>query len=271
MHGAGGGRGRPAALPAVRPARSTRKGTCAPGLNGHRAAGRSDAPAARATSRSRAACPWSSNGTFLVELCLDGHDGAGGLQARARRARACGTSRPGSIVREMAAYALSEALGWGLVPETVSATGPFGEGSLQRFVAADFEQHYFTLLRGRRARTTRCGRSAPSTCWPTTPTARAGTACSDERRPHLGHRPRPLLPRRPEAAHGDLGLRRRARARRCSWPAVARFAVAPPVASSPASSTTTSSRRSSRRAGALVRRPVFPRHHSGYAYPWPVV
>ncbi len=49
--------------------------------------------------------------------------------------------------REVAAYVLSEALGWGLVPPTVERhDGPFGAGSLQLFVAADYEQHYFTLL-----------------------------------------------------------------------------------------------------------------------------
>ena len=46
----------------------------------------------------------------------------------------------------VAAYALSEALEWGIVPETVFRDeGPMGEGSLQRFVEADFEHHYFTL------------------------------------------------------------------------------------------------------------------------------
>jgi uncharacterized repeat protein (TIGR03843 family) len=40
---------------------------------------------------------------------------------------------------------LSELLGWGIVPETVVRDGPLGEGSMQRFVEADFEQHYFTL------------------------------------------------------------------------------------------------------------------------------
>ena len=39
------------------------------------------------------------------------------------------------------------ALGWGIVPETiVREDGPLGEGSMQRFVDADFSQHYFTLL-----------------------------------------------------------------------------------------------------------------------------
>ena len=49
--------------------------------------------------------------------------------------------------REVAAFALSESLGWDLVPPTVERTdGPFGPGSLQLFVAADYEQHYFTLF-----------------------------------------------------------------------------------------------------------------------------
>ncbi len=49
--------------------------------------------------------------------------------------------------REVAAYEVSATTGWDLVPETISRTdGPLGEGSLQRFVAADFEQHYFTLV-----------------------------------------------------------------------------------------------------------------------------
>jgi uncharacterized repeat protein (TIGR03843 family) len=50
-------------------------------------------------------------------------------------------------VREAAAYVLSEALGWGLVPETLVRDDlPLGTGSLQRFIDAEFEHHYFTLL-----------------------------------------------------------------------------------------------------------------------------
>ena len=41
---------------------------------------------------------------------------------------------------------LSECLGWGLVPETVERPeGPFGPGSVQRFVHEDGTSHYFTL------------------------------------------------------------------------------------------------------------------------------
>ena len=52
--------------------------------------------------------------------------------------------------REVAAYLVSEALGWGLVPGTVlRSAGPLGAGSLQLFVEHDPRAHYFTLLEGR--------------------------------------------------------------------------------------------------------------------------
>jgi uncharacterized repeat protein (TIGR03843 family) len=54
---------------------------------------------------------------------------------------------PGSLSkREMAAYLVSQALGWSLVPETVlREIGPFGPGSLQRFIEHDPEIHFFTF------------------------------------------------------------------------------------------------------------------------------
>ena len=48
--------------------------------------------------------------------------------------------------REVAAYVVARALGWPSVPATVLRDGPFGIGSVQRFVSADPEEHYFTLL-----------------------------------------------------------------------------------------------------------------------------
>jgi uncharacterized repeat protein (TIGR03843 family) len=48
--------------------------------------------------------------------------------------------------REVAAYEVSAALGWDLVPVTVLVEGPFGIGSLQRFVPHDPTNHYFHLL-----------------------------------------------------------------------------------------------------------------------------
>lgn len=48
--------------------------------------------------------------------------------------------------REIAAYEVSAALGWDLVPVTVTVEGPMGTGSLQRFVPHDPSHHYFHLL-----------------------------------------------------------------------------------------------------------------------------
>jgi hypothetical protein len=39
--------------------------------------------------------------------------------------------------REVAAYLVSEALGWGIVPETLLRDGPAGEGMLQRWIETD--------------------------------------------------------------------------------------------------------------------------------------
>lgn len=91
--------------------------------------------------------PWSSNATFLVEACHEG-------QRRRAVYKPLRGERPlwdfpgGLYKREVAAYELSDALGWDLVPLTVRRfdDAPLGEGSLQLFIEADFEEHYFTLL-----------------------------------------------------------------------------------------------------------------------------
>ncbi len=87
----------------------------------------------------------SSNATLLVTCRLGGTE----LLAvyKPRQGERPLWDFPGGLHRrEVAAYALSELLGWGLVPETVErAEGPFGEGSVQRFVHEDGTSHYFTL------------------------------------------------------------------------------------------------------------------------------
>jgi uncharacterized repeat protein (TIGR03843 family) len=89
--------------------------------------------------------PDSSNATLLVEAELDGTTTLG-VYKPLRGERPLWDFPSGLFRRELAAWHLSEALGWGLVPLTVArAEGPYGEGSLQLFVPADFEQHYFTL------------------------------------------------------------------------------------------------------------------------------
>lgn len=89
--------------------------------------------------------PWSSNATFVVTLCLDGETGRA-VYKPYRGERELWDFPDGLFPREVAAYRLSEALGWGIVPETIMRDGPYGTGSLQRFVDADFSEHYFTLV-----------------------------------------------------------------------------------------------------------------------------
>jgi uncharacterized repeat protein (TIGR03843 family) len=88
--------------------------------------------------------PDSSNATLLVEACHNGVTTLGVYKPE-RGERPLWDFPRGLFRRELAAWQLSEALGWGLVPLTVERDGPYGEGSVQLFVHADFEQHYFTL------------------------------------------------------------------------------------------------------------------------------
>lgn len=90
--------------------------------------------------------PWSSNHTFVARVAL-GEREEMAVYKPGRGERPLWDFPPGLYRRERMAYLLSEALGWGIVPETViRADAPLGEGSLQRFVDADFDRHYFTLL-----------------------------------------------------------------------------------------------------------------------------
>lgn len=90
--------------------------------------------------------PWSSNGTFLV-FCRAGGQCVPAVYKPEDGERPLWDFPPGIHRREVAAYELSERLGIGIVPETVTRhDAPFGVGSVQRFVPADFAQHYFTLL-----------------------------------------------------------------------------------------------------------------------------
>jgi uncharacterized repeat protein (TIGR03843 family) len=90
--------------------------------------------------------PWSSNGTFLAEVCAAGRS-MRAIYKPHKGERPLWDFPDGLYRREVAAYELSAGLGWGLIPLTiVREEGPLGVGSLQAFVDADYEQHYFTLL-----------------------------------------------------------------------------------------------------------------------------
>src|SRR5262247_2605323 len=88
--------------------------------------------------------PWASNVTLLAEVERDGAC-VRAVYKPGRGERPLWDFPPCLYRREVAAYLLSEALGWGLVPPTLEREGPRGAGSLQAFIAADFEQNYFTL------------------------------------------------------------------------------------------------------------------------------
>ncbi len=90
--------------------------------------------------------PWSSNATFLATVHC-GDDQRAAVYKPYRGERPLWDFPDGLYRREVAAFEVSAALGWGVVPETVLRDdAPLGMGSLQRFVDADFAQHYFTLL-----------------------------------------------------------------------------------------------------------------------------
>src|SRR5580698_1325500 len=87
----------------------------------------------------------SSNATLLV-TCRLGSDELLAVYKPEQGERPLWDFPGGLYRREVAAFKLSEVLGWGLVPETIQRPeGPFGVGSVQRFVHEDGTSHYFTL------------------------------------------------------------------------------------------------------------------------------
>jgi uncharacterized repeat protein (TIGR03843 family) len=89
---------------------------------------------------------WGSNYTFLAEVDQDG-DSIQTVYKPSRGERPLWDFPPASLARrEAAAYLVSDALGWELVPPTVyRKNAPIGPGSLQLFIEHDPEKHYFNL------------------------------------------------------------------------------------------------------------------------------
>ena len=92
--------------------------------------------------------PHSSNATFLVSVQC-GETSFQAIYKPLRGERPLWDFEPGLHRREIAAYLLSQAMGINMVPPTVLREGPLGEGSLQHFIDADVEQHYFTIFEQR--------------------------------------------------------------------------------------------------------------------------
>jgi len=89
--------------------------------------------------------PWSSNMTFLVDVRAPGAPVIQGVYKPVKGERPLWDFPAGLHRRETAAFELSAALGWDLVPPTVLRDGPLGEGSVQLYVPTDYDDHYFTL------------------------------------------------------------------------------------------------------------------------------
>ncbi|MFW6069017.1 MAG: SCO1664 family protein [Chloroflexota bacterium] len=88
---------------------------------------------------------WGSNYTFLARVCHGDRELPVIYKPR-KGERPLWDFAPGTLcLRERAAYLVSEALGWRVVPPTVLRDGPHGWGSVQLFVEHDPERHYFTF------------------------------------------------------------------------------------------------------------------------------
>lgn len=90
--------------------------------------------------------PWGSNYTFLITL-QHPTEGCSYAVYKPRRGESpLGDFPDGTLFRrERAAYVVSAALGWNLVPPTVIRDGPYGIGMVQLFIDADTNGHYFTF------------------------------------------------------------------------------------------------------------------------------
>lgn len=89
---------------------------------------------------------WGSNYTFLVSAEYQGETRQAVYKPTRGERPLWDFPRASLAHREAAAYLVSEALGWGLVPPTVfRKDGPAGAGSLQLFVEHEPDYHYFNF------------------------------------------------------------------------------------------------------------------------------
>jgi uncharacterized repeat protein (TIGR03843 family) len=89
--------------------------------------------------------PWSSNYSFLANVS-DDELVCAVIYKPQRGERPLWDFPDGTLcLREYASFVVSQALGWELVPPTVLRDGPHGLGSIQLFVDADPDDHFFNL------------------------------------------------------------------------------------------------------------------------------
>lgn len=89
--------------------------------------------------------PWSSNATLLVTVSEAGTSTLA-VYKPDRGERPLWDFPSGTLGRrEVAAFLVSEELGWDLVPPTVLRDGPYGIGSVQFLIDAQEDVHFFTI------------------------------------------------------------------------------------------------------------------------------
>ena len=121
--------------------------------------------------------PWSSNATYLCEVRC-GDDVMRAIYKPRRGERPLWDFPSGLDHREVAAYELSQALGWDLVPAHHPARRPARAWARCRRSSTPTSSSTTSRSTRTRRTTTPCGRCARSTSSATTPTARAATSCS---------------------------------------------------------------------------------------------
>ncbi len=89
--------------------------------------------------------PWSSNYALLVTVRNNDEETLAIYKPRRGERPLWDFPRGTLYLREYAAYLLSEALGWDLVPPTVLREGIYGPGSVQWYIDSDPEVHYYTI------------------------------------------------------------------------------------------------------------------------------
>jgi len=93
-----------------------------------------------------------SNYTFLVKVRHEGEE-VPAVYKPMRGEQPLWDFPPASLAgREIAAWLVSEALGFGFVPFTILRDGPFGPGSLQQYINHDPNLHYFSFKSADRQR-----------------------------------------------------------------------------------------------------------------------
>ena len=108
--------------------------------------------------------------------------------------------------REVAAFLVSEATGWGIVPPTVLREGPFGEGAVQLWIDVDSAVDVFGMVIGDDPRLRRIAAFDAAV----NNTDRKGRPPPADRRrcPHLRRRSWRHVLHVPEASDGPVGLAR---------------------------------------------------------------